>query len=179
MTALGLIQQIESLGGTLAIDGDRIRALLTPEAETLVPELQRTRDEVFRILLERDHPAVCPVHGTSATWWNRQDGSAVCGLCHPDPFALAAKESAESGPPPMPDGVTLFSWEPKEPPIELNAVSIVTETRAFILSTLRELDAALRGDCWGSGNWSVRDLCERLEQVGVDIEVAEQKGRMP
>ena len=131
---------------------------------------------VFSIIeRQADGSTICPVHPASATLWHRQDGSAVCALCHPDPLALAARESAESGPPPMPDGVKLLRWEPKQPPIELTMFSVVTDPQSFIRSTLGQLEAALQGKFWAAGNRSVRDLCERLEQVGVRVDVA-QKG---
>ena len=175
MTAPELIQQIEDLGGSLAIDGDRIRVLLTPEAETWVPELQRTRDEVFRVLQERDHSVACPVHGAGATWWNLADVTAVCGRCHPDPFDTVDRVAAQSGPVAMPTGVRLLRWEPKQPPIAVTTFSVVTDPHKFIEGTLHQLEAALRGNVMAAGNWSVRDLCERLEQVGIRVTVA-QKG---
>ena len=122
-------------------------------------------------------PNVCRVHGAGAHWWHRQDGGALCGRCHPDPFALASRESAQSGPPPMPAGVRLLAWEPKQPPVALSVFSVVNDTQKFIVSTLQQLDAALRGNPWAAGNWTVRDLCERLEQVGVRIEVVEKTDR--
>ena len=40
----------------------------------------------------------------------------------------------------------------------------------FIFTTLMELQARLEGKDWLAGNWSIRDLTERLEQVGVKVE---------
>lgn len=71
----------------------------------------------------------------------------------------------------MPDGITLLSWEPKQPPVALSTYSVVNDTGEFIESTLRQLDAALRGRCWAAGNRSVRDLIERLEQAGLRVEL--------
>ena len=122
----------------------------------------------------RHHPEVCPVHGAGVTWWNRANGGAVCGRCHPDPFALAVREAAQSGPPSMPAGVRLLAWKPKHPSVALSVFSVVNDTQKFILSTLQQLEAALRVNPWAAGNWTVRDLCERLEQVGVRIEVVEK-----
>jgi hypothetical protein len=76
--------------------------------------------------------------------------------------------------PSMPSGVTLLAWKPKQPPVVLSVFSVVNDTQKFIVSTLQQLAAALRGDCWAAGNWSVRDLYERLEQVGVRVEVAKE-----
>jgi len=76
--------------------------------------------------------------------------------------------------PSMPPGVTLVAWKPKQPPVVLSVFSVVNDTQKFIVSTLQQLAAALRGNCWAAGNWSVRDLCERLEQAGVRVEVAKE-----
>ena len=51
-------------------------------------------------------------------------------------------------------------------------VSVVLDPLRFIETTLQQLEAALRGDVRAAGNWSVRDLCERLEQVGVKVDVS-------
>jgi hypothetical protein len=134
MTAVEVIRQIEDLGGSLAIDGDRIRVLLTPEAETWVPELQRTRDEVFRVLQDRGRPEV-----------------------H------------------MPAGVRLLRWDLKPAPIEMSRLSVVLDPQKFVETTLRQLEAAIQGKPWAAGNWSVRDLCERLEQVGIQVHVQEME----
>jgi hypothetical protein len=40
-----------------------------------------------------------------------------------------------------------------------------------------ELDAALAGKCWLAGNRSVRELVERLEQVGIRVAVDERRCR--
>ena len=80
-------------------------------------------------------------------------------------------QATTNEPPSMPTGVRLLAWEPKQPPVALSVFSVVNDTQKFIVSTLQQLDAALRGNPWAAGNWTVRDLCERLEQVGVRIEV--------
>ena len=74
--------------------------------------------------------------------------------------------------PEMPAGVRLISWIPKKPPVVLTRWSVVTDTELFARSTLEQLGAALAGNNWGAGNWSVRELIERLEQVGVKVEIA-------
>jgi hypothetical protein len=79
--------------------------------------------------------------------------------------------------PRMPNGVRLISWAPKGPPILLTRWAVVINTTAFIENTLQELDAALAGKNWLAGNWSVRELVERLEQVGVSVSLSSQSGR--
>jgi hypothetical protein len=132
MTAPELIQQIEDLGGILAIDGDRIHCTLTDEAESLVPELRKIRDEVFRVLQDRGRPQIS-----------------------------------------MPAGVRLLRWDLKPPPVEISRVSVVLEPQRFAETTLRQLEAAIQRKPWNAGNWSVRDLVERLEQVGIQVHVEE------
>jgi hypothetical protein len=71
----------------------------------------------------------------------------------------------------IPRGARLVSWQLKEPPIALNRASVVIDVRKFVLRTLEQLEAALEGKDWLAGNGSPRDLCERLEQVGVLVEI--------
>jgi hypothetical protein len=68
--------------------------------------------------------------------------------------------------PAMPAGVRLVSWNPKAAPIRLSQCETVTDTGKFIRSTLRQLEAALEGRSWQSGNWGLSGLLERLAAVG-------------
>ena len=79
--------------------------------------------------------------------------------------------------PAMAAGIGLLAWQPKPPPVAITTWAVVTDIPRFIRSTLKQLEAALRGDNWLAGNWSVRDLLERLEQVGVTVEVV--RGERP
>jgi hypothetical protein len=177
MTAEEIIAAVEAVGGRIWLHDGLLHSRLPRRERSeggLLPELRRRRDEVLYYLTENDPLAVCPVHSVRATSWRCQDGYAVCGLCHPDPLALAVTQSQQSGPPAMPTGVRLLAWELKQPPVELRICSVVTNPFGFITSTLRQLDAALRGNSWAAGNWTVRDLCERLEQVGVHLRIVEE-----
>lgn len=78
--------------------------------------------------------------------------------------------------PDMPPGVHLISWNLKEAPIAIEACSIVTNPAVFARTTLQQLRAALAGKRHLAGNWTIRDLVDRLEQVGVKVEVDECKG---
>lgn len=71
----------------------------------------------------------------------------------------------------MPAGVRLVRWEPKDPPVAIVRMGIVNDVDKFIGTTLRELRARLEGKDFLAGNWSLRELIERLEQVGVEIEI--------
>jgi hypothetical protein len=153
------------------LKGDRIRYVLPKEAAVLVDALRENREEVLQILQEQRGTLYCPIHGARATWWKREDGSPVCGQCHPDLFEEAAKKGRDSGSPSLPTGVKLMQWAPKSPPIAIEAWSLVNDVPLFIRTTLAQLESALNGDSLGAGNWPVRTLVERLEQAGVLVEV--------
>jgi hypothetical protein len=74
--------------------------------------------------------------------------------------------------PPMPPGIRLISWEPKQAPVMLERWSVVMDTRKFAFSTLEQLRSALKGKSWPAGNWSVAELVDRLKKVGMDVEVS-------
>ena len=73
--------------------------------------------------------------------------------------------------PPLPKGVSIVEWNPKQDPVVLTRFSIVVDVQAFITATLRDLEAALTGKEWLAGNRSVREILETLEQVGVKLRV--------
>jgi hypothetical protein len=74
-------------------------------------------------------------------------------------------------PPPMPLGVRLLKWEPKTPPVAIVRMGVVTHVDTFIDTTLRQFRARLDGKDFLAGNWSLRELVDRLEQVGVVVSV--------
>jgi len=78
--------------------------------------------------------------------------------------------------PPMPPGVRLVRWAPKQPPVVLQQWSVVIDVDKFISATLAQLRARLEGKDFLAGNWGQRDLIERLEQVGVEVEVNDDHG---
>lgn len=73
--------------------------------------------------------------------------------------------------PPMPPGVRLVRWAPKQPPVVLQRCFIVIDVEKFISATLAQLRARLEGNDFLAGNWSERELVERLEQLGAEVEV--------
>jgi hypothetical protein len=75
------------------------------------------------------------------------------------------------GRPEMPRGIRLVRWQLKEPPVILARCSVVNEVDKFARVTLKELGLALEGKNWLAGNWSVRELVNRLEQVGVIVKI--------
>jgi hypothetical protein len=67
---------------------------------------------------------------------------------------------------PVPKGARLISWRPKTPPIRLSDYETIIDTILFVTTTLRQLDAHLRGQYWLSGNWGLQGLLGRLEACG-------------
>jgi hypothetical protein len=162
VTPSELIEAVEEAGGTLELHGERVRYQMPTAATHLLEELRGQREEVKALLLERRISAA------------------------------------------LPPGVRLVSWHPKEPPIVLTQSSVVNDPVKFIEGTLRQLRYALdaRRNCaycrrlrgepgprispsldevrehnrhsFLAGNWSIRDLVERLEQVGLLLEVERQ-----
>ena len=124
-----VIESVEAMGGTLSIQGERIRCRLPEGAAHLVDELRANREEINTLLRERKKV------------------------------------------PPLPQGMRLVRWHPKTPPVGLVHIGVVTDVPAFVRSTLCQLDAALRGNQWLAGHWTVRELVDRLEQCGVIVRV--------
>jgi hypothetical protein len=75
----------------------------------------------------------------------------------------------------MPPGVRLLRWEPKTPPIAVVHMGIVGNIYKFAAATLLQLRARLDGKDYLAGNWSLRELVDRLEQVGVVVEIESTK----
>jgi hypothetical protein len=71
----------------------------------------------------------------------------------------------------LPRGVRLLRWFPQQPPVMLQESSVVIDVEKFVAATLAQLSARLEGKDCLAGNWALRTLIERLEQVGVVIEV--------
>jgi len=70
--------------------------------------------------------------------------------------------------PGMPAGVRLVKWALKEPPVLVECSAVVTDPAMFARTTLEQLDVALASPKRWVG-WSVPQLIERLEQVGVVV----------
>ena len=77
----------------------------------------------------------------------------------------------------MPPGVRLVEWHPKRPPVVIERYSVVNDVVLFAQHTLEELGFALAGRNWLAGNRSVRELVDRLEEVGVKVEVQKSKSQ--
>lgn len=142
-----VIAKAYELGIELRLDGRYVKAVLPDRADPRVAEvlarLKASRGEVVRHLRERDL----------------------------DPYQEAAERAAKARPPAMPKGVKLVAWRLKRPPVAISECSVVIDPESFAVATLRELECALREEDWLAGNWGVRGLLERLEQVGARVEL--------
>ena len=70
--------------------------------------------------------------------------------------------------PAMPPGVRLVSWNLGKPPVAIETCAIVTDPALFARSALDQLRTALtHPERWVG--WSVPQLMDRLEQVGVSV----------
>jgi hypothetical protein len=80
--------------------------------------------------------------------------------------------------PVMPAGIRLLSYQPKEPPVELGNGETVIDSKRFVQSTLRQIEARLHGKNWLAGNLPLSGLVERLAAVGCVIELADRKAML-
>ncbi len=145
--------------------------ILSGGSEGATCEILPIIEPKYAAMIEMPWQKGCYIHHAQAIWWSHDDGSQVCGRCHPDPYAVAFEKTAQSEPQGMPEGVKLLCWDMKRPPVAIETCTIVNDVPLFIRTTMRQLECALKGDCLGAGNWPVRTLVERLESVGVKVEV--------
>lgn len=80
--------------------------------------------------------------------------------------------------PSMPAGVSLVRWEPAPAPVKVNRWMAVLDTDRFIRVTLDQIDARLNGVDWKAGNWTLSELLERLEAVGVTVALKKDPERL-
>jgi hypothetical protein len=72
-------------------------------------------------------------------------------------------------PPALPRGVRLIRYAPKEPPVAVAPVSIVTNVDKFIRHHLAELDARLNHSIQIRGGGSVFEILAKLAEVGLEL----------
>ena len=134
MNAPELLEAVQKAGGSLLLDGERIRYMLPDSGIWMITELKQHRTELLVLLRRRQHQG-------------------------------------------MLSGVRLKKWQPKRPPIAIVEVGIVTDVHRFIGVTFQQLNAQLAGkDDPRDAKWSLRQLTDRLEQVGVEIELHAPSG---
>ena len=89
--AAELVERVELAGGTLALHGDRITYDLPEEIAPMLDELRAHRDEVVRVLQQRQEvPAMPP--GVRLVRWSLKEPPVAIEMCttvviNPDRFA--------------------------------------------------------------------------------------------
>jgi hypothetical protein len=79
--------------------------------------------------------------------------------------------------PPSVRGVRVIRWEPVDHPVRIARWATVTDARRFAENALVQIEALLMGGTWQAGNWTLAQLLERLEAVGVTVEI-ESKSKL-
>lgn len=77
---------------------------------------------------------------------------------------------ARASVPVMPPGVRLLHWKLKEPPLAVEVCAIVTDPALFAQTTLEQLAIAVSEPKRWVG-WTVPQLVDRLNQIGVGVKV--------
>jgi hypothetical protein len=67
----------------------------------------------------------------------------------------------------MPKGARLVHWEPKAAPVAIDVCSVVVDVPKFVEGELRALDSRLNNPWTIHGGFTVPQMLDRLEQVGV------------
>jgi hypothetical protein len=80
--------------------------------------------------------------------------------------------------PAMPAGVRLVRWDPELAPVKVNRWLTVLDTEKFIRITLGQIDARLNAIDWKAGNWTLSELLEWLNAVGVSVVLVEDRRRL-
>ena len=78
---------------------------------------------------------------------------------------------APASPPPLPKGLRLVLYAPKKPPVAIEQCSVVTNVDLFIRTTLNDLEIKLNDTAGVKGGWTVRQMLDRLRQVGIVLEI--------
>ena len=128
MEAAEAVARFKGIGGTLWLEGDRLRYRVpdvSPEVVRLLETLRCHKPDVARLLREQA-PASANHELLAAVVQERLCGVAAPARC-----------------PPFPPGVRLVSYAPKTPPVAVARVSIVTDVDKFIRVYLRDLSQRL------------------------------------
>ena len=80
--------------------------------------------------------------------------------------------------PVIPVGLKLVRWEPVTAPVKIDPWLTVLETDRFIRVTLNQIEERLTEAEWKAGNWTLSELLERLERVGVTVALASDSKRL-
>ncbi len=156
MTVLELMDRLAGIGARVTAEGNDV-AICFPEehrraVEGLGPEIRRLKPELLKELSDADSDTL--FDGLES----RLDGERdqVRGVRAP----------AEC--PPLPAGVKLVRYCPKDPPVAIAPISIVTDVDKFIRSYLRDLRFRLEHP----GAYAcapLEEILAKLAEVGVEL----------
>ena len=73
--------------------------------------------------------------------------------------------------PPLPKGVLLIRYRPKDPPVAISPISVVTDLEKFIRVCLSELDARLNHPVQIRAGASVFEILNKLAEVGLELAI--------
>jgi hypothetical protein len=80
--------------------------------------------------------------------------------------------------PDMPAGVRLIHWDLKNAPVQLSRCETATDVDQFVRSTLRQVEARLRGKNWLAGNGTPTTLIDRLAACGCIVALDDRKAML-
>jgi len=80
--------------------------------------------------------------------------------------------------PVMPPEVRVVRWDPLSAPVKVNRWLTVLDTDRFIRNKVSQLAARLSGDSLRAGNWSLSELLEFLDIVGVTLALSNDSRRL-
>jgi hypothetical protein len=85
------------------------------------------------------------------------------------PGPATAAGGAKACPYPLPEGVRLLKYQPRQPPIDITTCSVTLNPAAFIRRALAELDARLRSPVQIRAGDSVFELLQKLSACGLEL----------
>jgi|GEM_PF-1904131 len=134
MTLLELMERLTGIGASMSADGDQVAVYFPEErrvdVEALGLEIRRLKPELLRVIAE---PSMKPVTAGPE--------SPLHGLIGGQ---LVTMTPAPAECPALPQGVRLVKYAPKDPPVAIAPISIVTEVDKFIRAYLRDLGHRLK-----------------------------------
>ncbi|HEV2491482.1 MAG TPA: hypothetical protein VG204_00255 [Terriglobia bacterium] len=156
MTVFELVKQLAGIGARVSAEGDQVAVRFPEEhrreVEGLGPEIRRLKPELLRVLHDAGG------RGSFDGFESRLDGDRdeVRGV----------RSSAEC--PPLPAGVKLVRYRPKEPPVAVAPISIVTDVDKFIQAYLRDLGHRLQHPATHSCA-PLPEILAKLAEVGLEL----------
>lgn len=103
----------------------------------------------------------------------RKDREAIKALLQERESSPPTLDEVKAG---LPEGTRLVRYEPKQAPFAVAPVSIVTNAGKFYRTYLQDFKRRIEkpeGCCYPS----LRDICDKLADAGLELEAVEPEGR--